>query len=263
MYLTDKCQQRCTHCATGSSPEGTHGTMTTADWKRVLDQAAELWVRRVQFIGGEPMLHPGLAELVGHALGHALEVEVFSNLVWVPEALWPILSQPGVSLATSYYSDRPEQHAGITGVDTLPRIRATIARATGLGIPLRAGVIDLGVGQRFEQATRNLVDLGVPSIGHDRVRALGRAAPCTTGGSNAAELCGRCGDGQATIAPDGQVRPCLFVTWATAGNVRERGLGEVVAAMPGVRAELIAQGMPTTLAGNCQPDGNCYPYNDR
>lgn len=47
----------------------------------------------VQFIGGEPTLHPGLTSLVDHALGAGLLVEVFTNLVHVTDPLWRVLSR--------------------------------------------------------------------------------------------------------------------------------------------------------------------------
>jgi MoaA/NifB/PqqE/SkfB family radical SAM enzyme len=101
LHLTDLCQLSCTHCATGSGPDGTHGTMTMPDWFNVIDQAAAARVRMVQMVGGEPMLFPGLAELVRYALGRGLLVEVFSNLVHVPEKVWKVLELPGASLGTA------------------------------------------------------------------------------------------------------------------------------------------------------------------
>src|SRR5690606_35962982 len=120
--------------------------MTTTDWLRVLDQAAALGVEMVQFIGGEPTLHPDLPRLVEHAPHHGLAVEVFTNLVHVTAELWELFSRPGVSLATSYYSDDPAEHAGITGRPSHLRTKANIAEAIRRGIPLRVGVIDLGGG---------------------------------------------------------------------------------------------------------------------
>src|SRR5438045_3225579 len=64
LELTGRCNLHCVHCYADSSPTSNHGTMTTHDWEVVLDQAQELGVRKVQFIGGEPTLHPGFRELV-------------------------------------------------------------------------------------------------------------------------------------------------------------------------------------------------------
>jgi MoaA/NifB/PqqE/SkfB family radical SAM enzyme len=59
LKVTGKCQLRCTHCYAESGPSGTHGKMGTANWLRVIDQTVGLGVKTVQFIGGEPTLHPG------------------------------------------------------------------------------------------------------------------------------------------------------------------------------------------------------------
>lgn len=91
---------------------------------RVLDQAVDLDVEMVQFIGGEPTLYPGLTGLVEHALGCGLQVEVFSNLVHVSDELWEVFSRPGVSLATSYYSDDPDQHAAVTARPSYGRTKS-------------------------------------------------------------------------------------------------------------------------------------------
>lgn len=95
----------CTHCYADSGPRGDHGVMSVDDWVRVIGECAGFGVRMVRFIGGEPTLHPALPTLVRTSREHGLRVEVYSNLVHVPEHVWSVLSEPGVALATSYYSD--------------------------------------------------------------------------------------------------------------------------------------------------------------
>lgn len=268
LELTGRCQLACRHCYADSSPAGTHGSMSSADWVRVIDEAAEWGVRAVQFIGGEPTLHPALPELINHALSRALAVEVFTNLVHVSAELWDAFTQPGVSLATSYYSDDADQHAAITGRPSYARTQANLAEAGRRGIPLRAGVIDLGDGQRAQQAIDELAVLGVARIGYDRLRQIGRGVRDED--STARQLCGRCGDGRAAVRPDGIVGPCVFARWVRAGSVLDGPLGAAVATIPAARAELIEQGMPMRGGRGCNPDddecppggGDCYPVND-
>ncbi|GAA4660698.1 hypothetical protein GCM10023324_08210 [Streptomyces youssoufiensis] len=52
LEITGACQLQCTHCFAESSPQGTHGVMTAAEWRRVITDAAALGVREVQLIGG-------------------------------------------------------------------------------------------------------------------------------------------------------------------------------------------------------------------
>ncbi|WP_341275063.1 radical SAM protein [Streptomyces kasugaensis] len=114
LEITGACQLQCTQCFAESGPHGTHGAMTADDWRRVISDAASLGVREVQLIGGEPTMHPAWAELVDHALCLGIGVEVYSNLFHIKPGWWSALAREGVKLATSYYSDRAEEHDAIT-----------------------------------------------------------------------------------------------------------------------------------------------------
>jgi MoaA/NifB/PqqE/SkfB family radical SAM enzyme len=141
--LTFECQLYCVHCYAGSGPGLGHGSMLAVDWVRVLGEAAGLGAAHAVVIGGEPTLYPDLERVVRAALSLGMAAEVYTNLVRVTAAMWELFSLPGVSLATSWYSDDREQHAAITGGrDTWRQTRANIAEAVRRGIPVRAGVVD-------------------------------------------------------------------------------------------------------------------------
>lgn len=130
LELTGRCSLLCGHCYANSGPKGTDGTMMPEDWLRVINEVAQLGGRMVQFIGGEPTLHRSLPEFVDHALASGLEAEVFSNLVHVSPQLWEAFAQPGVRLATSYYSDNATEHEAITkGRNSYARTKANIIAA--------------------------------------------------------------------------------------------------------------------------------------
>jgi hypothetical protein len=147
-------------CFSDSGPSGTHGAMTPDDWRRVISDAAAMGVREVQLIGGEPTTHPAWPELVDHALSLGLGVEVYSNWFHIKPGWWGVLALDGVTLATSYYSDRAEEHDAITTrPDSYERTRANIAEAVRRGIPLRRHRV------RPAGATR---DRGTPGTGSTR-----------------------------------------------------------------------------------------------
>ncbi len=253
--LTRKCSLACVHCYNGSGPDAEHGTMQRDDWFSVLDQAAACDIQKIQLIGGEPTMHPDFAELVRHALDLGLQIEIFTNLVRIKLEWWELFQRPGVSLATSYYSDDPTECNEITGRDSHRKTRANIARAMDLRIPLRAGIIAVRDGQRVQEATADLATLGVTDIGTDRLRHLGRGtgqhAQC-----NPNELCGNCGRGRASIGPNGDVSPCALSTWLTAGNVRERPLAEILA---GEDMAAATAAIPPAAVGPCDPGAECRP----
>ncbi|MFF8702917.1 radical SAM/SPASM domain-containing protein [Streptomyces albidoflavus] len=226
--LTRACQLECTHCLNESGPGRWHGSMSAEDWMGVLADAAREGTRAVQLFGGEPTLHPAFAELVDRALELGLAVEVYTNLVHVPERLWEVFERPGVSLATSYYGADAAGHNAVTRRPTHRLTRANIAEAVRRGIALRAGVIDTGSAAAAESARRDLLDLGVSEVRVDRVRPYGRGAQNAAAGRRG--LCGSCGQGRAAVGPDGDVTPCPFASRAVAGNVRGSGsLAAIVA----------------------------------
>ncbi|QUF07405.1 radical SAM protein [Actinosynnema pretiosum subsp. pretiosum] len=284
LEITGKCQLQCLHCYAESGPSGTDGDMTAADWLSTIDQAADLGVEMVQFIGGEPTLHRSLPVFVNHALGRGMQVEVFSNLVRVAPHLWEVFAQPGVQLATSYYSDTPEEHERITkGRGSHLRTRNNIGEALNRSIQLRVGVIDLGDGQRVDQARGELAALGVTGeVRVDHLRQVGRGV--RTLAPDVSQLCGHCGRGKAAVGPDGSVWPCVFSRWMPVGNVRRTPLADVLGGrgMADASTELDSQFSPRpcdpacgpscspacnpscwpTGAGPCRPKGGCQPNYD-
>ena len=244
LELTSECQLFCTHCYAASGPGRGHGSMTAADWVAVLEQAAALGAGHAVLIGGEPTLYPDLGRVVRAALGLGMAVEVYSNLVRVTAAMWELFSVPGVSLATSWYSDDRVQHMQVTGGrDTWRQTRANIAEAVRRGIPLRAGVVDGIVdGQRAGEAARELGGLGVADVGRDFSRQFGRGTV-----ADPSQACGQCGRGVLAVLPDGSVTPCPLTRWLTAGNVRDVPLGE------------IAGGPLAAVTGELRPVGACNP----
>lgn len=264
LEITGRCQLQCAHCSADSGPGGTHGTMTAADWETVITQAGACGVEMVQFIGGEPTLHPDLDRLVRFALTAGVEAEVYTNLVHVTPALWETFSLPGVRLATSWYSDDPAEHAAITGRPSHARTRTGIVEAVRRSIPLRVGIVGIHDGQRTGQARDALTALGVTDIGYDDLRGVGRGARGAT--PDASQLCGHCGNGNVAVAPDGSVWPCVFARWLPVGNIRDTPLPDVLAGAPmaAVFAELDAAFtaperpcVPKMCDPQCGP--NCSP----
>jgi MoaA/NifB/PqqE/SkfB family radical SAM enzyme len=229
LEITARCQLSCVHCYADSGPTGTHGSMTTQKWQNVIDEAYALGVRRIQFIGGEPTTHQGLPCLIDHSLAKGIQVEVFSNLVSISRYLWEALSQPGVALATSYYSNDASEHDAITHRHgSYRKTREGIREAVSRGIPIRAGVIGIRAEQDLSLAVMQLEALGVTDIGIDYLRAIGRGQRKHAG--NLSQLCGHCADGVLAIGPDGIVWPCVFSRWLPVGNVLEDSLADIVAA---------------------------------
>lgn len=216
----------------------------------------------VQFIGGEPTLHPSLPRLVDYSLEKDMEVEVYSNLTHVSSKMWKTLSQPGVSLATSYYSSRAGEHDSITNLrGSHKKTRDNIIKALELDIPLRAGIIGVLEDQQVEAAHKELEDLGVQYIGVDYLRQVGRGIRDQKPAID--QLCGHCGDEKVAILANGDVQPCVFSRWGefTVGNVQEQSLEAILRSYRAAKAlGKLREEFDRTITGcrpNCTP--NCKP----
>lgn len=259
LEITEKCQLRCTHCYADSGPDRGHGSMDLDDWRRVISESAELGIRQVQLIGGEVMTRPGWDKLVDHALNVGLTVEVFSNLYHVTDKAWRVLSRPGVTLATSYYSVNAGEHDKVTKVaGSHERTRDNICAALRRGVPIRAGIVGVHDGQLEVLARAELEALGVQRITLDYARGVGRAA---TAEPNVSTLCGNCGRGRLAIMPTGDVAPCVLGRFLRPGNVKDPGGLRAVLASPEWLAAVTS--IPGTAERGCPPsDSNdCSPAN--
>ncbi len=248
--LTGNCQLACIHCYADSGPSGSHGKMTAKDWMNVVDDAKSLGASMVQFIGGEPTMHPQFPAILRHAIRTGIEVEVYTNLVHVTDEVWELLTAPEVSLAFSYYSQDAARHNAVTLRGSHSATRRNAAKAVSLRIPIRGGVIDTGAGQA-DGAKDDLRAMGITRIGVDRIRAVGRG-----GGNDISELCGRCGKGVAAVSPDGEVWPCVFSRWMPVGNVLTSSLADILAGR--AMADAVAS-IPNGRRAPCDPDAQCSP----
>src|ERR1700731_3987345 len=94
LEITQHCNLICRHCYTNSSPARPHSDI---DWRTLIDQAHALGWRQIQFIGGEPLSHPGFSEYVRRsaALGYDF-IEVYTNLSLLTDAVCDAFDDCGV-----------------------------------------------------------------------------------------------------------------------------------------------------------------------
>lgn len=228
--------------------------MGVHDWMGLVDQAAAAGINMVQFIGGEPTMHPRFTLIMSHALDAGLDVEVYSNLVRVTDEMWELFQSPRVSLAFSYFARDESAHNAVTGRPSHKATRRNAAKAASLGIRIRAGVIDFG---HVQEAVSDLKSMGVKKVSTDRVRRIGRGGDGTPAPT---ELCGRCGQDVAAVSADGDVSPCIFSRWLRVGNVRQTPLAEILAS-PELAAALatIPPRAKTCDPADCDPNTECPP----
>ncbi|MDU9390003.1 pyrroloquinoline quinone biosynthesis protein PqqE [Pseudomonas sp. zfem002] len=75
--LTWRCPLQCPYCSNPLDFAGHGSELSTAEWIEVFRQARELGAAQLGFSGGEPLLRPDLAELIGAARG----MGYYTNLI--------------------------------------------------------------------------------------------------------------------------------------------------------------------------------------
>jgi MoaA/NifB/PqqE/SkfB family radical SAM enzyme len=264
LEITAKCNLYCTHCYADSGPQGElYGNMAYEDWTGVLDEAANLGCRSVQFIGGEPTMHPRLPELIEHADDQGYEfIEVYTNATRLGPRLISCLRRHGVHVATSFYTDDAALHERITQADgswqqTVHGIESVLAA----GLPLRVGVVltdqNLDHGPR---AIEFLKTLGVRTVRVDHQRGVGRGRlehlECE--GEHYEELCGQCWKGKLCVTSAGEVFPCIFSRATRLGDAKA-GLRTFLQNTLLTEFRYKVRERSPDPVGDCNPLSNCNP----
>jgi MoaA/NifB/PqqE/SkfB family radical SAM enzyme len=272
LELTNRCNLQCVHCYAKSGPyePSTYG-LETGDWISILSEIRELGCKRIQFIGGEPLLYRDLRKLISHARSLDFEgIEVYTNGTHLTPNDIDFFQDHGVDLAFSFYSDNDHDHDSITTVagsrkKTLRSILAALDRKIGV----RVGVIQMR--ENFGSAERAVTLLrsrGVAKVGVDRLRGARRNEPPMSEAQLFDELCGSCWRGQLAINSAGDIHPCVFSSFCSVGNVRHgvhsalhspalQSFRAKVREIDHLRGEHSAGCRPDE--STCNPRMDCYP----
>ena len=142
--LTHRCPLQCPYCSNPLELERASGELGTADWCRVLDEAAELGVLQVHLSGGEPTARPDLETIVAHARAHELYTNLITAGVLLDERRIAALAEAGLDhvqlslqAAESAVADRV---GGYRGGHAKKLVVARAIRAAGLPLTVNAVV---------------------------------------------------------------------------------------------------------------------------
>jgi MoaA/NifB/PqqE/SkfB family radical SAM enzyme len=265
LELTNRCNLSCAHCYAESGPHPSRkDVLTTADYQRLLEEAAVLGCRAVQFIGGEPTLHRGLPELIeqARALGYE-DIEVYTNGTVLPDRLLRCFVENDVDVAVSVYADDPDVHDAVTGrIGSHRRTIANLRRMVAAGLEIRVGLIAMDVNKdRVDQTVSFLRELGIENVGVDHARKVGRGEEVSHGDSGLQALCGHCWRGSLCVAPDGTVSPCIMSKAWPIGSTAETRLADLISSRRLLEVrDLIRTKVWMVQQANldCRPDG-CNP----
>jgi len=140
--LTYRCPLHCPYCSNPTRLPAGRGEMATADWKRVLGEAAQLGILHVMFSGGEPLQRPDLVELVAGAREAGLYTNLITSAVGLTRPRLEELKRAGLdSVQISFQSDQAPLADGIAGTEAHALKLAAAGLVRELGLPLTVNVV--------------------------------------------------------------------------------------------------------------------------
>jgi len=258
LELTQECNLRCLHCYANSGPkrkQNNKENLSLAEWKKVIQDAFDAGCRRLQFIGGEPMLFGKdiyvLIELA-RKLGYEL-IEIFTNAtLFTPQDI-DLLANYNVQIAISIYSKRQEIHDKITTVKgSYNRTMENVKKLQEKGIPVRFSTVIMKQNEEYTKETLEfLKELGevTPSRCFDVVRPVGRGKDRNVIPQKMRALLYKkrpyfyrvsradfirrkqghdCWQGKIAVKSAGDVIPCIMAREFVCGNVKKQSFMEIL-----------------------------------
>ncbi|GAA2344266.1 pyrroloquinoline quinone biosynthesis protein PqqE [Saccharopolyspora halophila] len=140
--VTHQCPLHCLYCSNPVELRAREEELDTADWVRVIREAADLGVVQVHFSGGEPLVRGDLEELVAEAAGLDLYTNLITSGLGLTEVRAKGLVAAGLDSAQlSVQGDTPESTERIADSKRFDKkpLAARIIRDAGL--PLNMNVV--------------------------------------------------------------------------------------------------------------------------
>jgi PqqA peptide cyclase len=139
--LTYRCPLHCPYC---SNPTATRAgnELATADWRRVIDEAAKAGVLHIGFSGGEPLQRADLVELVAAARAAGLYSNLITSAIGLTRHRAEALKQAGLdSVQISFQSDEASLADRIAGTGAHAKKLEAARMVRELGLPLTVNVV--------------------------------------------------------------------------------------------------------------------------
>lgn len=94
--LTHRCPLQCAYCSNPLQMVAPREELTTAQWLRVIDEAADIGILQLHLTGGEPMARPDLSQIVAHAAARGLYTNLITSGVLLTDAAMANLMTAGI-----------------------------------------------------------------------------------------------------------------------------------------------------------------------
>ncbi len=248
LELTSRCNCKCLHCygAFGLPKEEALGKELTLDeWKFVIEKVSKLGGNAIQFIGGEPLIHPHFGELLEHASAVGIErIDIFTNAYFITEELADKIAKAGASVRISIYGYDSATHDAITQKPgSFDKLDKGIDILNARNIPVNMAVVLMRENQDILPQIREYIESkGLKFNGFDTVREVMHSPQASHSVTRADIECKRwqcspdfhtsaqsfadfrrwnsCWMGKFAVTSTGDIIPCIFARDLSCVNIR-------------------------------------------
>lgn len=127
--ITRNCNAHCRFCL--APPEGDQPD--EASLKHRIDWLLARGVKTIHFCGGEPTIHPALAELLMHVHTSGGKNRLTTNGITIPDSLLPVLRATATEVKVSLHGDQ-DHHNAMVGVTAFKLTTGNIKRLLTAGV---------------------------------------------------------------------------------------------------------------------------------
>jgi len=249
LEVTQKCNSLCIHCYEGQAHHEVATPLSNQEWYQTIDALASMNCKTIQFIGGEPTLHPELANFIRYANSKGFErILLFSNLYHLSAELKNVIIKHHVQVRFSIYGASSETHDRITQIKgSFSHLTENITFLQEKHVPLQ-GCIVIMKENESERSTIHqfLTNLGITNIKYDEIRKVYGGCQSSHLVSDSkvmikipnfrakkehffhAGLQNTCWYGKIVISTDGCVFPCEFERNIIYGNIRNNNIYDII-----------------------------------
>ncbi|MDT7745884.1 MAG: PqqA peptide cyclase [Actinomycetota bacterium] len=140
--LTYRCPLACAYCSNPIEIAAYRDELSTADWQRVVTEAADLGALQCHLSGGEPLLRRDLADIVATARDQGLYTNLVTSALGFTASRAAELHDAGLDhVQVSLQADEPTLSDRIAGTPSFDRKIAAARTVRELGWPLTLNVV--------------------------------------------------------------------------------------------------------------------------
>jgi pyrroloquinoline quinone biosynthesis protein E len=140
--LTHACPLACAYCSNPLELTKRSDELSTDDWRRVLDQAAELGVLQCHLSGGEPLLRRDVVDIVAHGSGLGMYTNLVTSAIGLSRPRAEALREAGLDhVQVSIQADEAVLSDRLAGISSFDKKIEAARLVKELGWPLTLNVV--------------------------------------------------------------------------------------------------------------------------